>query len=570
MELPARIGKYELQEYLGGGMSGVYRAVDTLIGRTVAVKILTDQGCQDADTKARFLAEARMAGNITHDNILSIYDFGVDDQHRPFMVMEFLRGQDLRKAIKEGTTGDVQSRLRIALQTARALRYIHTQRIIHRDVKPENIHITPEGVVKLMDFGIAKTEGLQMTRAGLVLGTPYYMAPEQIRGHDIDQCVDIYAFGILLFELMTGKRPIEGEVVERIFYSILNEPLNLDPLRMTDTPASICDLVARCTAKNPGERPQDFAEVSAIIEQTLADRRAPTNVLAAPTQTTTVFQHPGRPQWQKILVIAVPVLLLIALGIVGKIVLFPGTKPLPPTEVIQPAAAKLPKFLDTSTGRMILIPSGNFYLGADKQEISTLAYYIDETEVSNARYQEFCDATGHTLPAGFDDKHPDFPVVNVSFLDAREFAKWAEKRLPTPQEWEKAARGSEGRIFPWGDQPDPRRANVGSAGLLPVNSLPEGASPYGVLNMLGNVWEWVNDVKTPDDLAVRGFRKNTKLKNVTGDEPWFSIRGLSFEAEKSVMERGLTDSATVPARAKLPGLGLRCVKDPPQGHTAGK
>src|SRR5579871_5493272 len=124
MELPARIGKYELEEFLGGGMSHVYRARDTLIGRTVAVKILTEAGCQDPEAKARFLAEARMAGNITHDNVLSIYDFGEDDQNRPFMVMELLKGEDLRHAIKAGRTGDLRSKLKIAIQVGRALEYI--------------------------------------------------------------------------------------------------------------------------------------------------------------------------------------------------------------------------------------------------------------------------------------------------------------------------------------------------------------------------------------------------------------------------------------------------------------
>src|ERR1041385_5256560 len=125
MQLPARIGKYELQEFLGGGMSHVYRAQDTVIGRTVAVKILTEAGCQDAEAKARFLAEARMAGNIAHDNVISIYDFGEDEQHRPFMVMEFLPGEDLRSAIRGGHTGDLSNKLQIALQVARALEYIH-------------------------------------------------------------------------------------------------------------------------------------------------------------------------------------------------------------------------------------------------------------------------------------------------------------------------------------------------------------------------------------------------------------------------------------------------------------
>ena len=131
------------------------------------------------------------------------------------MVMEFLRGEDLRHAIKNHHTGDLKSKLRIALQVARALEYIHSQKIVHRDIKPENIHINTAGVVKLMDFGIAKTEGLAMTRAGYVLGTPYYMAPEQVTGQGITEQVDVYAFGVLLFEVLTGVKPISGEMLQQ-------------------------------------------------------------------------------------------------------------------------------------------------------------------------------------------------------------------------------------------------------------------------------------------------------------------------------------------------------------------
>src|SRR3954454_19046825 len=279
MELPARIGKYELEEFLGGGMSHVYRAKDTVIGRTVAVKILTEQGCADEDVKARFLAEARMAGSLTHDNVLGIYDFGEDDQRRPFMVMEFLRGEDLRHAMRNGHTGDLRTKLKIASQVSRALAYVHTQKIIHRDLKPENIHINTAGVVKLIDFGIAKTEGLQMTRAGYVLGTPFYMAPEQVTGQNITGQVDVYAFGVLLFELLTGRKPMQAENVERIFYFILNEPLNLEPLRQSGAPQAVVDLVEQCTAKKPEARPQGFGPVVATLERALASKDEATLIL---------------------------------------------------------------------------------------------------------------------------------------------------------------------------------------------------------------------------------------------------------------------------------------------------
>src|SRR5574340_789034 len=259
LQLSARIGKYELEQFLGGGMSHVYRARDTILNRTVAIKILTDEASVEA--RVRFLQEGRTAGNLAHDNVMSIYDFGEDDRQQPYMVMEFLRGEDLRHAIDHGHTGDLRRKLEIALQIARALDYIHTQKIVHRDIKPENIHIAPNGVVKLMDFGIAKSESMSLTREGFVLGTPCYMAPEQVIGKPVTPQVDIYAFGVLLFELITGVKPITGDTVERLFYAILNEPLNLEPLKQAGAPRPVLDLVARSTAKNPTERPQSFAQV---------------------------------------------------------------------------------------------------------------------------------------------------------------------------------------------------------------------------------------------------------------------------------------------------------------------
>ena len=535
MQLPARIGKYELEEFLGGGMSHVYRARDTVIGRAVAVKILTEAGCQDAEVKARFLAEARMAGNISHDNILGIYDFGEDDQHRPFMVMEYLKGEDLRHAIKGGHTGELRDKLRIALQIARALEFIHSRKIIHRDIKPDNVHIATSGAVKLMDFGIAKTEGLQMTRAGYVLGTPYYMAPEQVTGQGITEQVDVYSFGVLLYELLAGSKPITGDTVEHIFYSILHEPLDVEPLRRVGVPQSICDMVAQCTLKAPADRPQGFGPICAALEGILAGIDSPTTVVAAPPA-------PARPAW----LLAVALLVVLGLGL-G---LYLAIKP-----------KQLAPFIDAKSGRMVLVPAGTFLAGDKKQSSAPIpAFYVDQTEVPNATYKRFCDATGHPLPNAFPADKANYPVVNVTILDATQFAKWAGERLPNALEWEKAARGADGRLFPWGgdNNKDAGFANLGPNGQIhPVTDFPRGAGPYGALNMVGNVWEMVFELTTPSDATRNRFQSLLNPPPVQG-ESWYQIRGESFE--EPLQDAAVWDSAPIPSRWKDVNIGFRCVK----------
>ena len=466
--------------------------------------------------------------------------------------------------------------------------YVHTQKIIHRDLKPENIHINAAGVVKLIDFGIAKTEGLQMTRAGFVLGTPFYMAPEQVTGENITEQVDVYAFGVLLFELLTGKKPVQADAVERIFYSILNEPLKMEPLHEACVPQSVCDLVAHCTAKNPAERPQGFTPISGEIDRLMAELDAPTMVLPAPlapakaaaaktapakAATAPVAAEPvapiappvtaSRPAWMMPAVLAA----ILALGAGIYFVAGAGAGKeikTPATPVTTPPV--LAKTIDMKGGDMVLVEAGGFLAGENKEPDTLPAFYIDRTEVSNAAYAKFCEEAKHPLPRDFVAGKPDYPVVNVSILDARAFAQWAGKRLPKGREWEKAARGKEGFLFPWGNKPDTARANVGSGRTLQVSDLPGGASPYGAVNMSGNVWELVDQVSPPGRGAMAEFTtlfKELKLSPPTRDEPWFMIRGQSFSPAEKLDPNGLWDFSTVPERGWANNIGFRCVKDAP-------
>jgi serine/threonine-protein kinase len=260
MQLPRRIGKYELVERLGGAVSEVYRARDLHLGRTVAFKILSDSGLGDPEAKARFLAEARLTGTLTHENVTAFYDYGEVDGH-PYLVMEYLAGESLQSLIREGRAGDMRTKLALARQIADALAYVHSKNIVHRDVKPDNIRVDAHGAVKLLDFGIAKTDELSVTGAGFTVGTPYYMAPEQIRGEKPTHLVDVYAFGVLLYELLTGTRPFEAQSVDAIFDQILNQPVDLAPLAGAGAPEGLVSLIAEMTEKDPALRPRTCSVV---------------------------------------------------------------------------------------------------------------------------------------------------------------------------------------------------------------------------------------------------------------------------------------------------------------------
>jgi serine/threonine-protein kinase len=555
MEFPKTIGKYELEEFLGGGMSHVFRARDTVIGRTVALKVLTDQGCNDPDVRARFLLEARLAGNLAHDNVIRIYEFGEDEKQHPYMVMEFLHGEDLRHAMRNGHTGDLARKLRIALEVAKALGYIHTQNIVHRDVKPENIHISDKGVVKLMDFGIAKGEGHSMTQVGFVLGTPYYMAPEQVRGEQVTPQVDVYAWGIMLFEMIAGVKPVTGEDITRIFYQIMNEPINEAPLVEAGAPEPVIALIRQCCAKTPEQRPAGFGAVCQQLEAILEslDPRLPSGQVRATQGALTAAapqaQAEAKPKRTGLMAAAAVVVVLG--GAAAAYLTVRHTKPEPPAT------------LATPTGEMVLVAEGEFLFGPNKERIVMPAFYVDKTEVTNQAYLKFCNETKCKLPEGFRLDQPDYPVSNITFAEAEAYARWAGKRLPTAREWEKAARGRDGRVYPWGNQRDASRANVRDnpslgKGPIAADGLRQGASVYGVLQTVGNVWEFVMEPKAPTPETAERFARLLDPPPAPG-ERWYTIRGGSFGED--LADNVMYDATTVPERFRDPSIGFRCVKD---------
>ena len=556
-----RIGKYELEEYLGGGMADVWRARDTLIGRTVAVKILKGAYASDEQSRLRFLREAQVAGSLVHDNVIRIYDFGQDEANRPFMVMEFLKGEDLSQTIAAGRAGNLANKLRICVELASALGYIHQHRSVHRDIKPANIFVTETGSVKLMDFGIARPENMNLTEAGVAIGTPSYMAPEQIRAEKVTEQTDIFSFGVLAYELFTGAKAFPADSYERVFYAILNEPLSAEQLQNAGAPPDLIDLILRCTAKSSTLRPASFAailtELAQIRERFLpppaTSSAVPAAGAAAAAATTTSETAKPRPSQSN----ARWVIAVIACGaiVVATVIALmtlrrdtgPGGR----------GAGALAKSIPTSRGEMLLVPAGEFQFGQQKRPLSLDAYYIDRTEVSNRAYAEFAKATGHRLPAGFPANSPTLPVVNVSFEDATAFAKWAGAGLPSMAQWEKAARGIDGRTYPWGAEERAGVAAVKGSPLAPVDSNAAGASPFGVLNTVGNVWEWVAEDATPSATALEQFR-NLLEPPLTNQDRWAHIRGGSYK--EPLTNEVMWNSVIVPARFRNELIGFRCVR----------
>ena len=250
---------------------------------------------------------------------------------------------------------------------------------------------------------------------------------------------------------------------------------------------------------------------------------------------------------------ALSLIILVALGL---LVFRPTWTETPSTSPAR--KVELPAVLETPSGQMVLVPEGEFLAGADKQLVKMSAFYVDRTEVSNEAYGKFCAEIKKPLPAGLADAPPDFPVVNITIDDARQFARWAGKRLPTLKEWQKAARGTDGREYPWGNDAKAGVANVGSSALVPVDYFPTGESPYGALQMAGNVWEFVDELSSPSSQAIQHFRPLLK-PSPSENESWYLIMGGSY---KERLLPGLTyDPAFVPARFRSEDIGFRCVKD---------
>ena len=253
-------GRYELQSRIAiGGMGEVWQATDLVIGRLVAIKILKDEYLGDPGFLERFRAEARHAALVNHEGIANVYDYG-EEEGSAYLVMELVPGEPLSTVIEREKTLSIDKVLDIMAQTAAALQAAHSAGLVHRDIKPGNMLITPEGRVKITDFGIARiADQVPLTATGQVMGTVQYLSPEQASGHPASPSTDIYSLGIVAYECLAGKRPFTGESQVAIAMAQINE----EPPPLPDTIAEpVRNLVYSCIAKKPADRPASAANLA--------------------------------------------------------------------------------------------------------------------------------------------------------------------------------------------------------------------------------------------------------------------------------------------------------------------
>ena len=621
-----QIDQYRIERHIArGGMADVYLAQDVDLERYVAFKVMLDTLALETQFVQRFRREAQIVAKLDHPNIVQIFGTGLTSLGQPYIAMQYIDGGSLRDKLKQlaerGKLLTTEQALNITRQVALALALAHEANVVHRDLKPGNVLIRPDGTPVLVDLGIAMVAGgPKLTQTGGIVGTPSYMSAEQVRGLPLDGRSDLYSLGIILYEMLSGGRPFEAEESIAVLHKqVYEEPVPLDEVR-PDLSIRTCQIVERCLKKEPAQRYQNAQALVAAIDMALQAEGShgpnpqATQVLTHLEDSDLISRRqvvqavsaevaaPERkvPIWAVVallVLVAAVVLAVLSPSLGGNLPLAtatvgvnlptripteavaeiiegtqavttstvaPTATPIPaatstplPTNTHTPAPSDTPmpsptsdtlpeSFIGQDGMEMRLVRAGTFIMGSTSDQVDQAvaacrvnpdgdscthseftsempqrsvfvsAFYMDVTEVTNAQYQ-VCVGDGRcSLPASGSGRYSrsnyyeapqfaNYPVVWVSWFDARDYCTWAGKRLPTEAEWEKAARGEDGRVYPWGDTFSTSRANTqdnGNEVITVAGQYSSGASPYGILDMGGNIWEYVADWFDPNYYAI--------------------------------------------------------------------
>ncbi|MDJ0840650.1 MAG: bifunctional serine/threonine-protein kinase/formylglycine-generating enzyme family protein [Acidobacteriota bacterium] len=466
-----QLGPWRLVRELGsGGMGAVWSAerADAAFRMSVAVKLIKGATLHP-DLIARFKRERQLLADLKHQNICMLLDGGDLPDGDPYLVMELIEGETIDLWCGKRNAG-FEDILELFRQACQACAYAHRKGVLHRDIKPANIMVTTEGLVKLMDFGIAARHDVALTSltgSGLTPMTPEYAAPEQLRGAPASTASDIYGLGLIWLQLCFRQRP-------RQFMNNLAVTLEdfLETLPPGFSHVAVRSLMLRLTAHNPKERPASVEEVCSLLDRLKgsddageATRYGDTSAVTAPSSS--------------------------------------------PAETSSQPATRLPFEPETTA-----VPAGSFTMGRQPDPgvpnwetpahtVTLPAYRIGRFPVTNSQYHAYLqrnrDAAAPPAKAGWLLREPpsdrmDHPVVGISFFDALQYCGWLSEAtgktfaLPTEAEWERAA--GDGREYPWGEEWDPNLLHCEADATVPVTNHESGKSPFGCYHMAGNVQEW--------------------------------------------------------------------------------
>lgn len=514
------LDRYRIDELLGaGGMGAVYYAWDMRLNRGVALK---ENVLATVSSNEQFAREAQTLARLRHNHLPAVHDYFILPTGAQYLVMEYIEGYDLAQVVKRYGPLPEARVLVWTEQICSALAYLHSQQppIIHRDIKPQNLKLTPRNEIFLVDLGLTKVGDAQAkTVTGAQGGTPGYSPLEQYGMGGTDPRSDLYALGATLYTLLTGQVPPES--IARVTEMQALVPTH--HLRPDVTPA-LARAIEAALEVRPTQRPQSVAAFQALLRPSVKEAKREPTVRATVTQQR-------------------------ASG---------GKSPVSGVQSTVSDIARLP-----FEPEIVLIPAGEFLMGSDPQKdkyaqkdeqpqhkLYLPDYYIAKTPVTNAQYATFVRATGYKAPEHWQNGEipvgkEAHPVVHVSWDDAMTYCEWLSGAssksytLPSEAEWEKAARGTDGRIYPWDNMFDKRKCNVkesGIGGTTPVDKYPQSTSSYGILDMAGNVLEWTrslwdNDLGKPNfhypyrfDDGRENLKTHRQLRRV--------VRGGAFDSDE--------------------------------------
>nr|MDP9178064.1 bifunctional serine/threonine-protein kinase/formylglycine-generating enzyme family protein [Gemmatimonadota bacterium] len=533
-----------------GGFAVVYLVRDLSLRRQLAVKVLSPDLIQSQSVLERFRREAETVAQLSHPNIVPLHFVGQKDD-LVYLVMQMIDGGTLANRLELDGQLSISECIRILCEIAGALAHAHKRGVIHRDIKPENVLLDAEtGRALVTDFGIARTvEAGPLTSAGMVVGTAAYLSPEQATGEPSDHRSDIYALGVLTYQMLTGRMPFTGATPAAILMKrFAGPPEPLENLR-PDAPESLVNLVSSCLAIDPAERISNAADVIRILQ-------GASPVSGGYTSTRRITGT--RPSSSRRVVVSVAALLLLAIVVTALVIRSAGTNE-PVRQGVSPGPATRATPIDEG---MILVPAGSYEIGHPNgpkesqpaHRVSLAAFGVGQHEVTVGEYEKFVQA-GRT-PAPWKNRaalRDDDPVTGVTWAEAASYCAWKHPdggRLPREEEWEAAARGTDGRMYPWGNAWDASATNTGSRQNSParVSSYPRGRTPLGIDDLIGNVWEW----------TASQYKPYSSSSTESGS--LYVIRGGAFNSYDQIATsvfRGRAQPAA--AREDLSATGFRCV-----------